>query len=67
MGGRPVDPSNPLKSAYKEAKRVLRREFRKLRRNNMDDFYNSMDVSDPNIFSKVRQKLGRSTIPTSSL
>lgn len=67
VGGRPYDQLNPLKVSYKDAKRAFRREFRRLRRNEAEDFYNSMDPSNPNIFQMVRKKLGHSPSLTHSL
>jgi len=65
--GKPTDPSHPLKRAYKDAKRAFRRELRILNREELEEFYLSLDPSDPNIFQMVRQKLGSNSPQTDIL
>ena len=67
LSGKPLKHSHPLKVTYKDAKHAFCREFRKLRRNEIEDFYKSMDPSNPNIFHLVRKKLGISKASTSHL
>ena len=66
-GGRPYSQSHPLKKAYKEAKHAFRREFRKLRHEEMEEFYKSLDPTDPRIFYLIKQKLGTNPHPTNHL
>ena len=66
-GGRPYSQSHPLKKAYKEAKHAFRREFRKLRREEMERVYKSLDPTDPRIFYLIKQKLGTNPHPTNHL
>lgn len=64
-GGQFIDPCHPLKQAYKNAKRAFRREFRKWQREKTEEFYNSLNPSDPAIFRKVKAKLRGNPTPTS--
>ena len=66
-GGKPMDPSHPLKKAYKDAKRAFRRQFRLLNREDTDNFFKSLDPSDSNVFRAVRQKLGSKPITSDRL
>ena len=65
--GKPYEASHPLKRAYKEAKRVFRKELRVLNREELEDFYQSLDPSDPKIFKLIRQKLGGNAPPTDTI
>ncbi len=57
-GGKIIDISNPLKVAYKNA---FRREFRKYRRSEVEQFYQAMDPLDP------QKNLGLSSSSSPSL
>ena len=67
LGGKPDNPSHPIKMAYKEAKRSFRRAFRKSQRCEVDELYNSLDLSNPNIFTVIKRKLGYKPAPVSTL
>ena len=66
-GGRPSDLSHPLKREYKDAKRAFRRAFRVLNREDMEDFYQSLDPTDTNLFKLIRQKFGSNSSQTDLL
>ncbi len=65
--GKPLDPNHPLKCAYKEAKQAFRRRFRALRMSETENFYLSVDISNPAIFRLIRSKLAQQKTPTKSL
>lgn len=67
IGGKPSNPTHPLKVAYKEAKRSFRRVFRKCKRSETEEFYKSLDLSNPNLFSIIKRKTGHSTTLTTTL
>ena len=56
--GRVSDPTNAARRLYEEAKSVFRRELRKLKQQEVDRFYSSLDLSDRNIYHHVRRKRG---------
>ena len=57
--GKPLDPNHPLKCAYKEAKQAFLRHFRALRMSETENFYLSVDISNPAIFRLIRSKLAQ--------
>ena len=65
--GRVSDPANAARRLYKEAKSVFRRELRKLKRQEVDRFYSSLDLSDRNIYHHVRRKRGTVSSGTNEL
>ena len=57
--GRSSIPSDSFRLSYNTAKTSFRREFRKFKRQEQDEFYNSLDLSDWNIYRHIRQKKGK--------
>ena len=67
--GRPRDPANPLRKAYKDAKKNFRSKLRLHRRTINDNFFASLDIDCSNpqrFFSKIRRHINPSSadLPT---
>ena len=65
--GKPSDSSNPIRIQYKEAKRKFRRELRKYKRQELDTFFNSLDLDDRKLYQHVRLRKGIVSPPTTKL
>lgn len=65
--GANLSQDSELRMKYKEAKCIFRRELRKFKRNEQDNFYNSLDFDDNRCFSSIRAHNGRRSTFTNSL
>ena len=57
--GKSADPMDYSRRSYKESKTVFRRELRKAKRQELDNFYNSLDLSDCDIYCHIRLRNGK--------
>jgi hypothetical protein len=65
--GKPSDPAHNIKKAYKKSKREFRRMFRKYCRNQLDNFYSSLDVSGNDCYRLIRRFFGKKAQQVSRL
>ena len=57
--GKSAVPMDYSRRSYKESKTVFRRELRKAKRQELDHFYNSLDLSDRGIYRHIRLRNGK--------